>query len=221
VSKQRWADIVFGLQILLLVISCTIQGWHMIFRDIYGLNLATYFGSWISMFLQFTLAIGAHRQLPSRSSRQTVTMYSFWLVFFGSHNVIIVRYLLCDPSYWDYRDNVTMALIVSGLLVTWRYGRGAGLALDDPRVNGLMSVCLRMVPNLAIAWKVYFLGGSGYSPYFVTLGHALILSRVFAVAFLRSEAGWDLNRRIVLRVELGNEFVWIVATAVWLRWFFT
>jgi len=164
--------------------------------------------------INLRLAIGAHWVKPSRVTRQTVIVYSFWTIMIA---VCIISVLATGQYKWDGNDTVAITVGALGSFAVVAIGwLGYQLSIADPIVRGYLAMVLKSWPQLALAWKIGTDGGAGLPLLALALGHVTILIRMAQLVFSIREAGWDRNRRGSMISEIGNELSWIIVTIVWL-----
>ncbi len=210
---SRWtADLLFVVQIGFTFIwggSQFLQLWH----SLQGVNIS-WFVNWLAfLLLNLVLAVRAHANRASRVTWQTIMSYAAWtLVVVADLGVMLWR----GTHVWDSTDTVTTLVVAAGLAATLLVAYRLNLGVVDPMVKGYLAISFKVVPQLALAYKISLMGGRGLSPVAVVVGHITILSRLGQLWFSIKEAGWDRNRRGSALSELANEASWLVATAAWL-----
>jgi hypothetical protein len=178
-----------------------------------GVNIS-WFASWLAfLVLNLALAVRAHANQASRVTRQTIMTYSAWtFVVLANLSVMLWR----GSHVWDGTDTATSLLVAAGLAATLLAAYPLGLGLGDPMVQGYLAVSFKAIPTLALAYKIFLMGGGGLSPVAVVTGHITVLARLGELWFSIKEAGWDRNRLGSAMSELANEGSWTVATLAWL-----
>jgi len=178
-----------------------------------GVNIS-WFLSWLAfLLLNLVLAFRAHVNQPSRVTLQTILSYTAWTAMVLADLGVM---LWQGTNLWDGKDTVTALLVGAGLAVTLLVAYRLNLGLIDPMVKGYLAVAFKAIPQLALAYKIFMMGGRGLAPVAVVTGHITILTRLGQLWFSIKEAGWDRNRRGSALSELANEGSWLVATAAWL-----
>lgn len=174
----------------------------------------TWFAFWEAFLgINLLLALRAHHARPSRVTRQTVVTYAVWASIVALNLGVL---LWQSAGTWHRIDTVTSAVTASGIAITLLVARGHGLTVADPIVRSYFAVFFKAIPQLALAWHIYRVGGAGLAPFGVVAGHLTICTRLGQLWFSLGEAGWDRNRRGSIISELANEGSWIVATIAWL-----
>lgn len=210
---SRWtADTLFAVQIGFTFIWGGSQFLRLL-SSMQGVNIS-WFLSWLAfLLLNLVLAFRAHRNLPSRVTRQTILSYAAWtLVVLADLGVMLWR----GTHLWDGKDTITTLLVGGGLALTMLVAYRLNLGLVDPMVKGYLAVSFKAIPQLALAYKIMMVGGRGLAPVAVITGHITILTRLGQLWYSIKEAGWDRNRQGSALSELANEGSWIVATLAWL-----
>lgn len=211
-ASQWTADTLFAVQIGFTFIWGGSQFLRLL-SSMQGVNIS-WFLSWLAfLLLNLVLAFRAHRNLPSRVTRQTILSYAAWtLVVLADLSVMLWR----GTHLWDGKDTVTTLLVGAGLALTMLVAYRLNLGLVDPMVKGYLAVAFKAIPQLALAYKIMMVGGRGLAPVAVITGHITILTRLGQLWYSIREAGWDRNRQGSALSELANEGSWIVATLAWL-----
>jgi hypothetical protein len=211
-TRQLTADALFGVQLLFTFIFGGSQFYRMLTTR-QGVNL-TWFVSWlIFLLLNLILCIRAHQNQPSRITLQTIISYAAWTVVVAADLAVM---LWKGTHVWGQTDTVTAIIVGLGVALTVGLAYRLELGIVDPMVKGWLAVFFKAVPQLALAYKIFKMGGAGLAAAAVITGHITILSRLGQLWFSIKEAGWDRNRRGSALSELANEISWLVATAVWL-----
>jgi hypothetical protein len=211
-STRLIADALFGVQLLFTFIFGGSQFYRMLTTR-QGVNL-TWFVSWlIFLLLNLVLCIRAHQNQPSRITLQTIFSYAAWTVVVAADLAVM---LWKGTHIWGETDTVTAIIVGLGVVLTVGLAYRLDLGIVDPMVKGWLAVFFKAVPQLALAYKIFRMGGAGLAAAAVITGHITILSRLGQLWFSIQEAGWDRNRRGSALSELANELSWLVATAVWL-----
>jgi len=208
--KRVVADLLFGIQALSALIFGGSQFVRML-TSTQGVSI-TWFGFWEAFLgLNLWMAFRAHKNQPSRVTRQTLGSYSIWTSMVTADFIVALT-----KSSWDANDTNTTILVVVGGVITFLVARSKGLAIGDPMVKAWLAVFFKFVPQILLAYKVYQVGGAGLAPLMVWNGHVTILMRIGQLAFSIREAGWDRNRIGSAISEVANELSWVIVTIVWL-----
>jgi hypothetical protein len=211
-ASRLTADALFGVQLLFTFIFGGSQFYRMLTTR-QGVNL-TWFVSWlIFLLLNLALCLRAHQNQPSRITLQTILSYAAWTVVVAADLAVM---LWKGTHVWGETDTVTAIIVGLGVVLTVGLAYRLELGIVDPMVKGWLAVFFKAVPQFALAYKIFMMGGAGLAAAAVITGHITILSRLGQLWFSIKEAGWDRNRRGSALSELANELSWLVATAVWL-----
>lgn len=216
-TKKRVTDLLFGVQ----MVGGTIFGVSQFIRMLktaQGVNVS-WFVSWeVFLFLNLGLAINAHRAQPSRVTRQTLASYITWVILVTANAIVMLW--KDGGTTWDHKDTVTAELVGLAAIVSIGYGYTKGLGIvgsvKDPLIKGLLALAFKSIPQLALAYKMYQIGGAGLAALTVINGHITVLTRLGQLVFAIKEAGWDRNRLGSAVSEIGNELSWAIATVVWI-----
>ncbi len=210
---SRWTtDALFAVQIGFTFIWGGSQFLRLL-SSTQGVNIS-WFMSWLAfLLLNLVLAFRAHYNQPSRVTLQTILSYAAWTAMVVAD---LGAMLWRGTHVWDRTDSVTALLVAAGLAVILLVAYRINLGLVDPMVKGYLAVAFKAIPQLALAYKIFLMGGRGLSPVAVVTGHITILTRLGQLWYSIKEAGWDRNRRGSALSELANEGSWLVATLAWL-----
>ncbi len=210
--RQWTADALFAVQIGFTFIWGGSQFLRLL-STTQGVNIS-WFLSWLAfLLLNLVLACRAHANQPSRVTLQTILSYAAWTTMVLADLGVM---LWQGTNLWDGKDTVTALLVGMGLTVILLVAYRLNLGLIDPMVKGYLAVVFKAIPQLALAYKIFMVGGRGLAPVAVVTGHITILTRLGQLWFSIKEAGWDRNRRGSALSELANEGSWLVATVAWL-----
>jgi hypothetical protein len=213
ITRKRFiADLLFGSQLVIGVFFAASRIVRMS-QTLEGVLLAEFFliGSFCA--LNWSLAIGANRDEPSRSGKQTIITYAFWTVVLAG---CIVTVLSTGKYQWGVTDTVALAVAAIAGTLTVRIGWSYQLPIDDGIVRGYLAMIFKSWPQLMLAYKISQQGGAGLPLLAVVLGHVTILIRLLQLWLTAREAGWNRKRKGSMISEVGNELTWLVTTFVWL-----
>lgn len=209
--KKMIADSLFGVQIICTFVFGGSQFFRMLTTS-QGVSIS-WFACWqVFLVLNLVLAIRAHRNQPSRVTLQTILSYVAWITMVTLDLGVM---FWKGTGTWNGRDTATLVLAAIGIVATLIVSRRKQLAIADPMVKGYLAVFFKAIPQLALAYNIFMVGGAGLAGMAVVTGHITILTRLGQLWFSIREAGWDRNRIGSAISELANEGSWIVATIVW------
>jgi hypothetical protein len=210
--KKMIADSLFGVQLICTLIFGGSQFLKMLSTS-QGVSIS-WFASWqVFLVLNLVLSIRAHRNKPSRVTFQTIMSYIAWVTMVTLDLGVMIWK---GTGVWNGRDTATVVFAAVGVVSTLLLARRKQLAITDPMVKGYLAVFFKAVPQLALAYNVLLVGGSGLAVAAVVTGHVTILTRLGHLWFSIREAGWDRNRVGSAISEAANECSWLVVTAIWL-----
>lgn len=173
----------------------------------------SWFVTWeIFLLINLVLALRAHRNQPSRVTRQTIATYLLW-VFVITLDLSVMT--LKGTGSWSVRDTATMLLVGVCVPVTLIVARRHALGISDPIVKGWLALFFKAIPQLVLAYNILMVGGAGLAGIMILSGHITILTRIGQLWFSIREAGWDRNRIGSAMSEIANEASWIVVTITW------
>lgn len=211
-TRQRVADTLFVVQIGCAILFGVSQTQRML-TSVEGLSLSWFLCWALFLVINLRLSLQAHRNQPSRVTRQTVWAYAVWTTIIAANLAALAWH---GGGSWTRIDDVTIGIALAGIVLTLAIGARHGLGWRDPIVRGWLAVFFKGVPQLTLAWNLALVGGAGLAAFGVFAGHVTICTRLGQLVFSIREAGWDRNRVGSLISEVANEGSWIVATLVWL-----
>ncbi len=209
--KRLTADLLLGVQIaagLLIVGSQIIRS----FSSTQGLSIAMYFLMVVFFGLNLILAIHAHKNKPSRITRQMVGVYAFFAILCSA---LIIVVFCNNPSIWDKNETVISIIAIVGAGVVIAFACLRKIALANPMVKAWLAIAFKGVPQVAQAYKLFLVGGAGLTGGAILGGHLTVLTRLGQLVFSIREAGWDKNRWASFWSELVNWLTWVLVTIVW------
>ncbi len=211
-SRQITADALFAVQVGFTFIWGGSQFYRLL-TSTQGVNLSWFLNWLIFLVLNLALAVRAHQVQPSRVTLQTFLSYAAWTLMVVAD---LGAMLWKGTHLWDLKDTVTTGLVALGVVMTLAAAYRLDLGLVDPMVKGYLAVFFKAVPQLALAYKIFMVGGRGLAAAAVVTGHITILTRLGQLMFSIKEAGWDRNRQGSALSEIANEGSWLIATLAWL-----
>ena len=212
-AKRFAADLLFGVQILFAIIFGGGQIYRMLTTG-KGVSISWFVFWEVFLLLNLVLAMRAHRNQPSRVTRQALASYVLWV---GIVSASIVVMLVRKTGHWQSIDTVTTGIVALGVVVTIVVARIRGAKLADPIIKGWYAVFFKGVPQTTLAANILIIGsGAGLAGSTLIAGHVTVLTRLGQVIFSVKEAGWDRNRMGSALSEMANELSWVVVTIAWL-----
>jgi hypothetical protein len=211
-GQRLTTDALFTVQLCFTFIFGGSQFYRMLTTR-QGVNLSWFLSWLIFLLLNLILTVRAHQSQPSRVTLQTIISYVAWTVVVLADLVVM---LWKGTHIWGRIDTVTTGLVGLGVVLTLGLAYRLELGIVDPMIKGWLAVFFKAIPQLALAYKIFSMGGAGLAAAAVITGHITILSRLGQLWFAIKEAGWDRNRRGSALSELANEASWTVATLVWI-----
>lgn len=211
-KKKLLADLLFAVQIVFAFVLGVSQFLRML-ETIQGVSLTMFFSMEIFVGINLFLAIRAHRNQPSRITRQTMASYTLIIVMITADLAAIFIHGGYD---WSRNDAITAVLVAVGIAVCLSGARLKGLGWGDPLVKGWLAISFKAIPQLLLAWKIFQDGGAGTPGAAILAGHFTVCTRLGQLGLSIREAGWDRNRIGSALSEIANEASWVVVTIVWL-----
>lgn len=209
--KKMIADSLFGVQIICTFTFGGSQFLRMLTTS-QGVSISWYVSWLVFLVLNLVLSIRAHRIQSSRVTLQTILSYVAWVTMVTLDlGVMYVK----GTGTWNGRDTATALLAAAGVVSTLLIAQHKQLAITDPMVKGYLAVFFKAVPQLALAYNMFLVGGAGLAMAAAVTGHITILTRLGQLWFSIKEAGWDRNRVGSAVSEIANEASWLIVTAVW------
>lgn len=211
-TKRIVADLLFGVQILFAIIFGGGQIYRMLTTGT-GVSIGWFVFWEVFLLLNLILAIRAHKNQPSRVTRQALTSYVLWVVIVSASIVVM---LVRKTGEWRTIDTVTGGIVALGIAVTILIARTRGVKLGDPIIKGWYAVFFKGIPQMALAMNILLVGsGAGLAGSTLLAGHVTVVTRLGQVLFSVKEAGWDRNRTGSALSEMANELSWVVVTIAW------
>ncbi len=210
-KKRMVADLLFAVQIICTLVFGIKQFIRML-TVTEGVSVSMFWSWEFFLAINLILVLKAHRNQPSRATRQTIISYITWIAMITLDlGVMYVK----DVGVWNARDSWSAILVAVGIIATLIVGRYKHLSITDPMIKTSFAVFFKVVPQIIWAYNITLMGGAGLAGAAVIAGHITILSRIGQVLFIIEEAGWDRNRIGVAISEISNEVSWLVVTVVW------
>jgi len=210
-------DIIFGTQ---LIISCVLCGTQLVraFESVQGMSLSMNMVLEGFLALHFMLALSAYRVTPSRTTYQTMVVYTLY----GVLTAVLIGVLLTREGYhWGPNDNQTLTIAGIGAagIVTVCWFRS--IPVMDAIPKSFLAITFKAIPQFMMAWKIASEGGAGIHGAALVVGHISILIRMYMIGLSIRQGGWEKNLTWLLISETCNELSWVAVSAAWLYWFFT
>jgi energy-converting hydrogenase Eha subunit A len=212
-KKQKMiADSLFGVQVICTLIFGGGQFLQML-TSTQGVSLSWFVFWEVFLVLNLVLAVRAHRNQPSRVTRQTIVSYVLWTAVIA---LDLGAILWKSTGMWNERDTATAVIALVGIVGTLTVAYYNRLTITDPIVKGYLAVFFKAVPQLVLAYNMLVLGSDGLAGEAIIAGHITILTRLGQLWFSIKEAGWDRNRMGSAISEIANQGSWIIVTIIWL-----
>ena len=209
-KKQR---ILFWIQVVGVLIFGSSQLYHMIIYSTIGLSESMFLCNTIVVTINLVLAIKANKIQSSKNTKETVLIYLFGTIIYMS---FLVTMAIKAESVWGNLDWITMAIVLVVVAIVFVYIRYRKINYRNPLLKGVISLILKVVPQLIMAYKIYEVGGQGLSVVTLIVFHVLTLLRIYKVWETKREMTSEKNRTGLLLSEIGNEISWIVVSIVWI-----
>lgn len=209
--KRLTADLLLGVQIAggLLITGSQIA---RSFSSTQGLSIAMFGLALVFFGLNLVLAIKAHKNQPSRITRQAVFVYVLWMVLCAT---LVIVALANDPSAWDRSETTISVIAALSAIIVIVVALLKGLSLSNPMVRSWLAIALKAAPQVAQAHKLFIVGGTGLAGLAIVGGHMTMLTRIGQLVFSIREASWDKNRWASFWSEMANWLTWVLVTIVW------
>lgn len=91
------------------------------------------------------------------------------------------------------------------------------MGLLDPIIRGTVALCMKVVPQTIMAYKILIQGGGGISVEMIGIFHFLMILRIVILGLSIRQSGRDRNLLGILMAEIGNELSWCLVTLAWLN----
>jgi len=185
------------------------QAHHMIVDSTKGLSTSMFLFATLFILVNLCLALAAHKATPSRAMMQVIVIYVLGVLTYSTLlGVMVVR----AERMWDSLDTLTSSIVGVGLLCALIYVQVSRLRVLDPLMKGVYSLTCKSVPQFVLAWKVFYVSGTGLSLTAVIIFHMLTCMRIYQIFHEAWVCGWDRNRRGLALAEVGNELSWVLVT---------
>ena len=184
------------------------------FETLEGMSLSLLLLIAAYTLLHLSLAWRADREKKNSETANNKRVYFAWLLGVG-----FVLFAVLKNSYqWSEHDTVTMALAFTGTIAIFGTGSAWGLPLSDARLQSMLAMVFKAIPQFILAWKIYEVGGAGMPGLAILAGNLTIIGRIIRVhnSLKSSES---ISERWLLRSEWANELSWLAVSVVWLKWF--
>jgi hypothetical protein len=209
-KKQR---ILFWIQVVGVLIFGSSQLYHMITYSTIGLSESMFLCNTIVVTINLVLALKAHKIQSSKNTKETVLIYFFGTIIYMS---FLVTMAIKAESAWGNLDWITLAIVLIVVAIVFVYVVYKKINYRNPLLKGVISLILKVVPQLIMAYKIYEVGGQGLSLVTLIVFHFLTLLRIYKVWETKREMTTEKNRTGLLLSEIGNEVSWIVVSIVWI-----
>ncbi|MEI7689329.1 MAG: hypothetical protein WCI91_04080, partial [Candidatus Nomurabacteria bacterium] len=166
--NKKLLDSFFIMQVILAVIFGTNQFVHMLNTSTVGLSTSMFLCTFIFVSINLHLAIGSYYDNPSRMTLQTIVIYVVGTAIYGSLTVLM---LFKSKDIWGSSDTITSSISISLIIISIIYTKINNIKLFDPIMKGIYGVILRVIPQIALALKIFQDGGSGLGVVMVVIFH--------------------------------------------------
>ncbi len=212
-KRILFADSLFVFQVVLALVFGVNQFIHMLNTSTNGLSTSTFLYTTTFVGINLHLSLASHQVKASRVTVQTIIIY---IIGTFIYSLLTALMIIKSDDRWDSADTTTSLLVLALVFVSFIYTKIKNIRLLDPVMKGVYGLILRVIPQFALAWKIFQHGGEGLSVVMVVIFHILTLSRIFQIFRSIKEAGWDRNRTGLAVAEIGNEVSWTLVTVAWL-----
>lgn len=213
--KKVSADLLFLVQIFLIFVFSVPQ-FLRLFQNVEGQSLSMQIVILGFLILNLWLAINAHLVNSSRVTKQTIVIYSTWIIFV-SGNIFAIFW---NGNYvWSMNDRITMDValwLAFGVILISLFLR---IKITEPAIKGVLAIIFKSFPQCMMALKIFEEGGAGVPIITIIVGHINIGLRVSQIFISIWEYKIDRNRFWLLMSESFNEASWIFVTFAWMKWY--
>ena len=211
-KKRIVADLLFWVQLICTLIF-GISQFIKTLSTTEGISTSMFWSWEFFLTLNLIMALKAHRNKPSRVTRQTIISYITWIVMI---TLDLIAIYAKNTGIWNARDTWATILVAVGIVVIVIVKHFKRLPATDPMIKTSLSVAFKVIPQLVWAYNITLVGGGGLAWPAILAGHVTISSRIGQIWFAIREAGWDRNRIGLFISETSNEFSWLVVSITWL-----
>ncbi len=212
-QKTRGTDILFSIQIVGMIIFTVGQFMSML-KTVQGISPAWLICAEAFCVLSFSLAYLGWKKVRSRATFQLLITHFGWMISVLLLLILLIRRF--DEVLWGWYDTLVFILVGVATFFVILWAIIARLGISDPVVRGVLAGIYRGFPHIALAYKIFLLGGNGLALATVFAANFTACVRIWQLLATASKEGWDRSRKGLLFGESINEVTWILVTVVWL-----
>lgn len=212
--EQLVTDTLFVTRLVGTLCHSSVQLWHMR-KSIQGVSLSMFLCLAAFAGCMLFLSLRSHQHSPSRVTRQIVVGYLLGFILASIGIGILLWHWMRGAYAWGYDDNCTVTSVLIGIACVLSVGTLRKLPRRDPILQGWLANTVKSVPQALMAWKMWRVGGGGYTAIAIWTSHAMLALRLVQLLFAYRKHPTRLNTGLLIG-ELGNELSWCLVTLAWL-----
>ncbi len=209
-KKQR---ILFLIQVVGALIFGGFQLHHMIAYSTNGLSESMFLCNAVFVGINLILALKAHSVGSSKNTKETVLIYIIGTIIYIAFLAVMA---IKAESVWGNLDWITITIVLSLIAIMFAYVTYAKISYNNPLIKGVVSLIVKVIPQLIMAYKIHEVGGQGLNIVAIVAFHILTCLRIWKVWQNKQEMKYDKNRTGLLISEIGNEISWIIVSFVYI-----
>ena len=215
---------------LMAIIGVVCAAWFCIaqikqaFVSVEGVSLAQLVAFTGSMILGWWLAYNSRKQQPGRIISQQIAQFATWTTL-GLIWVGVLVFEIEEYS-WTPFDTVVLTCAIVGFAGSVSWARHHKRPLSHPAIKAWISISLKSMPQLFLAYLIFQEGGGGWKTSTVFAGHVSITMRLIPLSVscirdIRKSHAESLGARIrevelrkrwLLVIDVCNSASWWVVT---------
>lgn len=197
----------FWFQVVMAWIYTAPQIYAILSGHTKGLTLAMYAIFIVYLALSLLLAVASYRINRDATRKQTVIIFSQWVILIGLILVCGLRNII-----WSQGDTIIcIAITILSAITVIKY-RG----LNDPISKGLLATWCKAAPQLWLTYVIISAQSADGLP-LITLvaGHLTSIPRLVQIYLAGHSGGWDRPTKGLMIGESSNVITWVAVTIVW------
>lgn len=160
------------------------------------------------------LAYQGWRETRSKESLLLLITHASWVITLTP--LLILLATKASQVNWGWYDKMTFVLVLALGSLTILAGKLLGKPLSDPIIRGVLGAILRGIPHIALAYKIWLMGGGGIATIAVWTAHGTALVRIGQLASVIRKTGWQRTQYGIALAEGASELTWALVTVIWL-----
>ena len=120
-----------------------------------------------------------------------------------------------ENVFWDTNDTLTTLIVLSGIVCLFVISYYKQISIWGPVFKGLFGICLKSLPQLFWAYKVYEHGIGGLDPIMILTFNLMTSIRITQTAIELKRNPGDKKRKGILISEIPNLGSFLLVTLAW------